>query len=266
MGHVNVSGVRLDVGGRTLLEGLDLHVAPGRLCAIVGPNGVGKTTLLRAIAGFTETAAGVVLIDGRPVGQLDRAERARAVTLIGSDAESPHGMSVRDVVLTGRFARRAWWDWATGEADYFAADAALQRVALTTLAERPFDTLSSGERQRAWLALALAQDARVILLDEPTSHLDVRHAADVAILLRSLADDGRTVLAALHDLNEAAAIADDVALLGEGRLLAFGPPEGVLEPDALERAFGIAFERIGGAAPRVFPRRDRARRSGGGHG
>jgi iron complex transport system ATP-binding protein len=255
MGHVNASGLRLEAGGRTLLDGVDLHAAPGRLCAVVGPNGVGKTTLLRCIAGFGEPAAGVVLIDGTPVGTLPRAGRARAVTLIGSDAETPHGMSVREVVLTGRFARRPWWDWATGEADLFAADAALARVELGAFAERPFDTLSSGERQRAWLALALAQDARAILLDEPTSHLDVRQAAAVAALLRSLADDGRAIVAALHDLNEAAAIADDIALLGEGKLLAFGPPDCVLEPDVLERAFGIAFERVRAAgALRVFPR------------
>ncbi len=261
MGHLNVVGVRLEAGERTLLDGLELHVAPGRLCAVVGPNGVGKTTLLRCMAGFAEPAGGSILIDGTAVGRLARADRARAVTLIGGDAESPHGMSVREVVLTGRFARRAWWDWATGEADVFAANAALERVGLAALAGRPFESLSSGERQRAWLALALAQDARAILLDEPTSHLDVRHAASVAALLRSLADDGRTVVAALHDLNEASAIADDVALLGEGRLLAFGAPEDVLEPGLLERAFGIGFERVrAGGALRVFPRPPERRR------
>jgi iron complex transport system ATP-binding protein len=255
MGHLSVAGVRLQAGERTLLEGVDLHVAPGRLCAVVGPNGVGKTTLLRCAAGFAEPAAGAILIDGTPIGRLPRAERARSVTLLGGEADAPNGMSLRDVVLTGRFARRAWWDWTTGEADLFAADAALARVALSALAERPFDTLSSGERQRGWLALALAQDAGTILLDEPTSHLDVRHAASVAQLLRSLADDGRSILAALHDLNEAAAIADEVALLGDGRLLAFGPPPEVLQPALLERAFGIAFERVHAAgALRVFPR------------
>jgi len=253
MGHLNAVGVRLAIGGRTLLERVDLHVAPGRLCAVIGPNGVGKTTLLRALAGFAEPAAGAILVDGTPVGRLARAERARAVTLIGSDAESPHGMSVRDVVLTGRFARRPWWDWTTGEADLFAADAALERVALSAFAERPFDTLSSGERQRAWLALALAQDAGAILLDEPTSHLDVRHARSVTALLRSLADDGHAVLAALHDLNEAAEIADDVALLGDGRLLGFGAASDVLEPGLLELAFGVPFERVRAAgALRLF--------------
>jgi iron complex transport system ATP-binding protein len=254
MGHLIASGVRLAVGERTLLDDVDLHLKPGRFCAIVGPNGVGKTTLLRTLAGFAPPAAGAVLYDGVPIARLARDERARAVTLIGGDAESPHGMSVRDVVLTGRFARRPWWDWTTGEADLFAADAAMERADVAAFADRPFDSLSSGEQQRVWLALALAQDARAILLDEPTSHLDVRHATSVAALLRELADDSRAVVAALHDLNEAAAVADDIALLGAGRLLAFGPPESVLDPSLLERAFEIAFERDDASGTsRVFP-------------
>jgi ABC-type cobalamin/Fe3+-siderophores transport system ATPase subunit len=244
VGHLALRGVRLALGERTLLDGIDLDVRPGEIVAVVGPNGVGKTTLLRAIAGFTPTAAGSIVVDGTELCTRTRSERARAVTLIGGDVETPHGMTVREVVVTGRFAHRAWWDWMTSDADLFAADAALERVALTPLRDRPFDTLSSGERQRAWLALALAQDARVVMLDEPTSHLDARYAVEILALLLDLARDGRAVVAVLHDLNEAAAIADRIALLGQGTLLAFGAPEAALDPATLERAFGIAFDRV----------------------
>jgi ABC-type cobalamin/Fe3+-siderophores transport system ATPase subunit len=259
VGHLALRGVRLALGERTLLDGIDLDARPGEVVAVVGPNGVGKTTLLRAIAGFTPLEAGAIVVDGAELRTLTRSERARAVTLIGGDVETPHGMTVREVVVTGRFAHRAWWDWMTGDADLFAADAALERVALTPLADRPFDTLSSGERQRAWLALALAQDARVVMLDEPTSHLDARYAVEILTLLLDLARDGRAVLAVLHDLNEAAAIADRIALLGQGTLLAFDTPERALDPAILERAFGIAFDRVDvDGATRVLARGPRA--------
>lgn len=244
MGNVNVHGVRLAAGARTLLERVDLEARPGEFLAVVGPNGVGKTTLLRAIAGFAPVGAGAILHDGNDVHALGSVERARTLTLIGDDVETPHGMSVRDVVLTGRFAHRAWWDWITGDADLLAADAALARVRLEAFADRSFDGLSSGERQRAWIALALAQDASTLLLDEPTSHLDARYALEILALLRTLADDGRTVIAVLHDLNEAAAFADRIAILGDGAVLTCAAPNDALDPKILERAFGVAFDRV----------------------
>jgi iron complex transport system ATP-binding protein len=244
MGHVSLRNVRLAIGARTLLEQIDLDATPGEFLAIVGPNGVGKTTLLRAMAGYHPVAAGTAACDGIDVRTLDRQTRARSVTLIGDDVETPHGMSVREVVLTGRFAHRAWWDWVTGDADLLATDAALDRVSLAGLAERAFDTLSSGERQRAWLGLALAQNAQTLLLDEPTSHLDARYALEILELLRALARDGRAIVAVLHDLNEAAVFADRIAVLGDGQLLTCAPPEIALEPALLERAFGVAFERF----------------------
>lgn len=244
MGRLTLAGVRIAAGGRTLLDGIDLDLRPGELLAIVGSNGAGKSTLLRAIAGLAPHAAGTIALDGRPIDSLAPRDRARAVTMIGADAEAAAGTTVRDVVLTGRFAYRPWWDWFPSEDAARLADDALQRVGLHGFAERNFETLSSGERQRAWLALALAQDARLVLLDEPTSHLDPRHALEVTCVMRGIARETTSVVVVSHDLNEAATIADRIAVLGEGGVLRCAAPNDALDPEILERAYGITFDRL----------------------
>jgi iron complex transport system ATP-binding protein len=255
MGHLTLRDVAVAAGGHTLFENVTFSALPGELVAIVGPNGAGKTTLLRAIAGLTKPERGEVTVDGVAVATLDARRRARAVALIAGDAEMPYGTTVREVVVTGRFAFRAWWDWSQSQADLDAADAALAEVALTGFGDRDFTTLSSGERQRAWLALALAQDARLVLLDEPTSHLDPRHALETICSIRGIAKESTTVLVVLHDLNEAAAMADRIAVFGENKLLAFAPPDEALTPETLERAYHIPFDRISIAGHvRIMPR------------
>jgi len=244
MGGLSVRDVAVGVAGRTLLADVDLDVAPGELLAVVGPNGCGKSTLLRALAGHAPPLRGTIAVAGRDVRALAPAERARAVTLVGADARALPGTTVAEVVATGRYARGAWWSWAPSDGTAGAVAAALAAVDLADRADRAAETLSSGERRRMWLALALAQDARLVLLDEPTANLDPRHALAARRTMRAMARCATSVVVVSHDLGEAAAIADRIALLGEGGLLALDVPERALDPALLERAYGVAFDRV----------------------
>jgi iron complex transport system ATP-binding protein len=178
------------------------------------------------------------------------------VTLVTSDEVLVDALLVRDVVSMGRFPYHRWWEWFERAADDEAIDRALAAVRIDALRERLFATLSAGERQRVWIALGLAQETPILLLDEPTSHLDVRVAHEILALLRGLTRAGKTVVCALHDLNEAAAYADRIALLGDSQLMAFEQPATLLDSALLERAYGIAMELVAlpGGRLRVFAR------------
>lgn len=244
---IELRAVDLDIAGRRLLGGIDASVARGEFVAILGPNGAGKTTLLRAIAGLHAASSGTVLLDGSPVEQLPAPERARSLAFVTSDEVLLDALRVCDVVAIGRFPHHRWWQWREGMNDEAAVARALAAVHMEPFAERLFATLSSGERQRVWIALGLAQETPVLLLDEPTSHLDVRVAHEILALLRRLTQTPptpKTVICALHDINEAAAYADVIALIGRGRLVALAAPDVVLASDVLEDTYGIAMERV----------------------
>ncbi|MHB1550439.1 MAG: ABC transporter ATP-binding protein [Vulcanimicrobiaceae bacterium] len=248
--------LRVRAGTRTLLEGVNFDVREREFVAVLGPNGAGKTTLLRAIAGTGDFAGGTLRVGGRPIESLGANERARTIAYMASDDAFAENMCVRDVVAMGRYSFHHWWQWHEEPRDREAVDAALRAVGMELFADRAFPTLSTGERQRIWLALGLAQEAPLLLLDEPTSHLDIRVGHEILELLRHRVAAGKTVVCALHDLNEAAAYADRIMLLGCGRMLAFDPPELLLRSPLLEDAYGIPMEAV--AAPsgilRVFPR------------
>ncbi len=192
-GVIALEDVTLGVPGRTLVRGIDARLAPGELLAVLGANGVGKTTLLRAMCGIApRRSAGRIEIDGRDVHALTAAQRARAIAFVTSDDAMIEMLRVRDIVATGRFTHHRWWEWRSTAHDDEAIARALDAVHLSSDADRLFATLSSGERQRAWIAMGLAQETPVVLLDEPTSHLDVRVAHEILALLRRLAREGRT--------------------------------------------------------------------------
>lgn len=241
---ISARDLTLRIGARTLLNTASFDVAPGQFVAVLGANGVGKTTLLRTLAGVRAPDGGDVLVDNRELSSYSAAERGRLIAHITTDDLFQDQLLVRDVVAMGRYPHRRWWQWTEEPQDEAAIADALHAVRMQAFALRRFDTLSSGERQRVWLALALAQEAPLLLLDEPTSHLDVRVAREILHLLREQVQAGKTVICALHDLNEAAEFADRILLLGCTELLAFSSPADALTPDLLERAYGITMEIV----------------------
>lgn len=252
---IAVRDLALFVAGRALLERMSFDIRKGEFVAMLGPNGVGKTTLLRTLAGLRPIESGAVVMDSRELSSFSPTERSRAIAFVTSDDMFADRLTVREVVAAGRYPHHRWWQWNEEPHDTQAIADALRAVDLQTLAQREFETLSSGERQRVWVALALAQEAPLLLFDEPTSHLDVRVAQNILTLLHAQVAAGKTVVCVLHDPNEAAAYADRVMLLEPGGVLAFEETERALSPELLGRAYGVRMEslRTASGAPRVFP-------------
>jgi iron complex transport system ATP-binding protein len=224
---------------RKVLRSVDLTLARGDLVALVGTNGSGKTTLLRLLTGVLNPDAGVVRFEGRPLADWRRLDVARRVAVLPQQLDLPVGFRVAELVAMGRapHARRLF---ASTEADERAVARALADAGALELADRFAEELSGGERQRLLVAMALAQEPDLLLLDEPTLHLDLAHQVALLAAIRRLRDQrGLTVLAVLHDLNLAAAFAPRVAILDEGRVVADGSPAEVLTPDLVRRVFGV---------------------------
>ncbi|MEU4555052.1 ABC transporter ATP-binding protein [Micromonospora violae] len=244
-GECSLSGVDLHLGyhGVPVVHAAVINLRPGAVTALVGPNGSGKSTLLRALARLHPIEAGTVhLTDGVTATSLAAREFARRVTLLAQSRPVPSGVTVRDVVGYGRHPYRG--RWRTEDPDGPAAIArAMDVTGVAAMAERPVDELSGGELQRVWLATCLAQDTPVLLLDEPTTFLDLRYQVEILDLVRDLADDhGVAVGVVLHDLNQAAAVADEVVLLHQGRVRATGTPATVFTEEALTETYGIRIE------------------------
>lgn len=250
-----LEGVSYDAGGTRILHGIDLDVAYGRVLVLVGPNGAGKSTLLGVLAGDARPAAGSVTLDGRALRDWAPRALARTRAVLLQANHVAFSFTVREVVEMGR---APWTGASDPAADEAAIEDALARADVSLLAGRAFASLSGGERARASLARVLAQDTPVVLLDEPTAALDLRHQEDVLRTARSLAAEGRTVVVVLHDLSLAAAYADEIAVLHHGRLVARGAPVDVLTAERIEEVYATPVRVIldpGTGAPVVLPRR-----------
>jgi iron complex transport system ATP-binding protein len=234
---LEASSVEVEIGGTPILRGADLRVDDGELVAIVGPNGAGKSTLVRAVSGLQGISAGTALWSGRSVGEMRGRELARVRAFVPQRMPVPAGVTVREAVTIGRSSHLRPLRRLTGE-DRDGIEAAMARAGVTRFAERALTTLSGGELQRVQIAIGLAQEAPVLIADEPTSQLDLGATIGVATLLRDLVDDGLTVLLVVHDLALAAAVADTAVVVSEGRTVAAGAPSEVLSADRLAEIWG----------------------------
>ena len=236
---LSADNLSLGYDGRTISENLDVVIPPGSFTAIIGPNACGKSTLLRALSRLLKPQAGQVFLQGRDIGKYSTRDVARRLALLPQSSVAPDGITVADLVARGRFPHqsllRQWSD-----ADAAAVDAAMAATGVADLAGRSVDELSGGQRQRVWLALVLAQDTPVLLLDEPTTFLDIAHQLEVLRLCRRLHQTGNyTLVTVLHELSLAFRFADHVIAMKDGRIVAQGPPAQIATPKLMKEIYGI---------------------------
>ena len=235
--QILASGVWAAYGARNVLAGVELSVERGSLVGIAGPNGVGKSTLLKLIAGTMRPKQGTVRVAGAEISELGARERARLVAMVPQSPALPRGTSAIEVVLMGRNPHLGLLSWE-GDDDLAIAVESMRMTDSEELLERPVDQLSGGERQRVAIAMALAQQTPVLLLDEPTANLDLAYQPAIMQLLRDAVADGKTVVVAVHDLTLAAQFCDRIVLMSDGRCVATGAPSDVLTADLIARVYG----------------------------
>ncbi|MCW8215549.1 MULTISPECIES: ABC transporter ATP-binding protein [Streptomyces] len=248
-------GVTVGYGGRTVIDGLDVSIPPGLVTTIIGPNGCGKSTLLRTLTRLLKPAGGTVVLDGEDISRLKTRDVAKRLGLLPQAPVAPEGLTVADLVARGRHPHQSWLrQWSSDDAS--VVERALAMTGVLDLADRPVDSLSGGQRQRVWISMTLAQGTDLLLLDEPTTYLDLAHAIDVLDLVDDLHESGRTVVMVLHDLNLATRYSDHLVVMRAGAILAQGHPREVVTEELLYEAFGLRAKVIDdpvGDRPLIVP-------------
>ncbi|GAA2385802.1 ATP-binding cassette domain-containing protein [Streptomyces coeruleofuscus] len=248
-------GITVGYGARAVIDDLDVAIPPGVITTIIGPNGCGKSTLLRTLSRLLKPSKGTVVLDGDDIARLRTRDVARKLGLLPQAPVAPEGLTVADLVARGRHPHQSWLrQWSSDDAD--VVERALAMTGVADLADRPVDALSGGQRQRVWISMTLAQGTDLLLLDEPTTYLDLAHAMDVLDLVDDLHESGCTVVMVLHDLNLAARYSDNLIVMREGSILAQGHPRDVLTAELLHEAFGLRAKVIDdpvGDRPLIVP-------------
>ncbi|GHC80342.1 ABC transporter ATP-binding protein [Streptomyces flavofungini] len=248
-------GVSVGYGARTVIDDLDVAIPPGVITTIIGPNGCGKSTLLRTLSRLLKPTKGTVVLDGDDIVKLKTRDVAKKLGLLPQAPVAPEGLTVSDLVARGRHPHQSWLrQWSSDDAAI--VERALAMTGVADLADRPVDSLSGGQRQRVWISMTLAQGTDLLLLDEPTTYLDLAHAVDVLDLVDDLHESGCAVVMVLHDLNLATRYSDNLIVMREGSILAQGHPRDVITADLLEEAFGLRAKVIDdpvGDRPLIVP-------------
>ncbi|WP_284229918.1 ABC transporter ATP-binding protein [Mycobacterium antarcticum] len=250
----------LGYGATPIVEGLTVEIHPGAVTAIVGPNACGKSTLLRGLARLLSPSGGQVILDGSDITRLRTKDVARRLGLLPQTSIAPEGITVADLVTRGRFPHQTMLRQYSRDDQRSVADA-MAATGVTSISGRPVDELSGGQRQRVWIAMVLAQQTPLILLDEPTTFLDIAHQIELLELFAELnAEQGRTIVAVLHDLNHACRFADEIIAMKAGSVVAQGNPSDVITADLVEAVYGLACQVIDDpetGTPLVIPRASR---------
>ncbi|MDX6744248.1 ABC transporter ATP-binding protein [Actinocorallia sp. A-T 12471] len=241
--RLSAEQVTVGYGDSVVIDGLDVTVPTGVITTIIGPNGCGKSTLLRTLSRLLKPSRGSVVLDGEDIARLKTRDVAKKLGLLPQTPVAPEGLTVADLVARGRHPHQSWLrQWSSDDAD--VVERALAMTGVADLADRPVDSLSGGQRQRVWISMTLAQGTDLLLLDEPTTYLDLAHALDVIDLVNDLHESGRTVVMVLHDLNLATRYSDNLVVMKDGAILAQGAPRDVITADLLFAAFGLRAEVI----------------------
>lgn len=235
---LSIENLSVAYSGKTVLRDLNISIPEGKITALIGPNGCGKSTLLKAISGSLKVATGKVRLAGQDLTKLSHKNRARRLSILPQSPLTPEGISVRQLVSFGRNPYLSQWGGLSTD-DLQKVQMALAETGLTDLADRPVDSLSGGQRQRAWIAMVLAQDTQYILLDEPTTYLDLTHQIELMEMMQKMNKNGKTLVVVLHDLNQACRYCDHLIVMKEGQLIAQDTPHKIFNSTLLKQVFAL---------------------------